>query len=283
MEKENISMFEILATKWEELGFGCVYEGALKINHFLEVFNATYELLRDYAFKIFFPREILVLSESMYRFCFGKESVCKWLTRTFYEKVFSEIPPSTYPEGVEVAIPGGGQFFIEYGKLKEGIDKLIKLGDKVELKVKHSVNYSGKTYERLCKRWEDLLEDAKHSHESIFAEYDFLDEFVPLFEKSYHILKFFSTRKTIDRCNVQLINRMQDFAYLNGTSEMATSCSTMTMLFLDTIIAINPSLEEPRSADVRYQGDRYTFDFENVRESILGYCSFLNYWCTKDL
>ena len=39
MEKENISMFEILATKWEDLGFGCVYEGSLKINHFIEVMH----------------------------------------------------------------------------------------------------------------------------------------------------------------------------------------------------------------------------------------------------
>ncbi|MBQ9114374.1 MAG: hypothetical protein IJY07_00395, partial [Clostridia bacterium] len=143
MGKEDFSIIKPLILKWEALGAGYEYEGKLNINHFLECFNETYELLRDYVFKTFIPREMLVLSEAMYRFCVGKESVCKWITRTFYEKVFSETPPSTYPKGVEVVLPNGEQFFIEYGELKEGIDKLIELGDKVELKVKHSVNYIG--------------------------------------------------------------------------------------------------------------------------------------------
>lgn len=278
MEKENFSIFVNLAIKWEELGFGCVYEGKLKLNCFLEVFNETYNLLENYVLKDFLPKGMLALVESMYRFCMGEKSVCQWVTRAFYEKVFSQTPPFIYPEGVEIELPSGEQFFFEYKKAKDSINKLVKLGDGLELKVKHSINYNGKTYERLCKRWEDLLEDARHSHESIFSEYDFLDEFVSLYEKSFHILKFFSTRKTVDRCIVQLINRMMDFAYLNEISGMAISCSTMTMLLLDTIISSKSSLEESRSAEVRYQGDSYTFDFENARESILGYYSFLNYW-----
>ncbi len=126
------------------------------------------------------------------------------------------------------------------------------------------------TLEKLAYDWQKLAirpDDEDFNYE----------KFVYLFNKTYHIFKFFSTRSFIDRALVGLYVSVQTFFGVDGSGTLLEhACKTIAMTMAqETMLPCEPCSVAPEGNVIRCYGKEFYVDYNDIKGSISRYMEFV--------
>ena len=126
------------------------------------------------------------------------------------------------------------------------------------------------TLEKLAYDWQKLAirpDDEDFNYE----------KFVYLFNKTYHIFKFFSTRSFIDRALLGLYVSVQAFFGENGSGTLLEyACKTIAMTMAqDTMLPCLPCEVAIENTCVRHKGREVYIDYNDIIGSVSRYMEFV--------
>ena len=103
------------------------------------------------------------------------------------------------------------------------------------------------------------------------------EKFVYLFDKTYHIFKFFSTRSLIDRALLGLYVSVQKFFEEEGSGALLEyACKTIAMTMAqETMLPCEPCSVAPEGNVIRYYGKEFYVDYNDIKGSISRYMEFV--------
>lgn len=126
------------------------------------------------------------------------------------------------------------------------------------------------TLEKIAYDWQNL---------AIRPDYeDFnYDKFIYLFNKTYNIFKFFSTRSFIDRALVGLYVSVQTFFGVDCSGTLLEyACKTIAMTMAqETMLPCEPCSVAPEGNVIRYHGKEVYVDYNDIKGSISRYMEFV--------
>lgn len=126
------------------------------------------------------------------------------------------------------------------------------------------------TLEKLAYDWQKLAirpDDEDFNYE----------KFVYLFNKTYHIFKFFSTRSLIDRALLGLYVSVQKFFEEEGSGALLEyACKTIAMTMAqDTMLPCVPCEVVAEGTRIRHKGREIHIDYNDIKGSISRYMEFV--------
>ena len=103
------------------------------------------------------------------------------------------------------------------------------------------------------------------------------DRFIYLFNKTYNIFKFFSTRSFIDRALVGLYVSVQTFFGVDGSGTLLEhACKTIAMTMAqETMLPCEPCSVAPEGNVIRCYGKEFYVDYNDIKGSISRYMEFV--------
>ena len=133
----------------------------------------------------------------------------------------------------------------------------------------NETNYQLKTIEKLAFAWDCLATRLPDE------DFDY-EKFIYLFNKTYSIFAYFSTRSFIDRALLGLYNSVQTFFYEDGGFLLEHACKTIAMTMAqDTILPCEPCNEPPKGTFIRAQGKEIYIDYTDIKGSVARYMEFV--------